>query len=40
MNKEEIYNYLEEEGIPFEVDEHKAVYNMEEHGNSVTLVEL
>ena len=30
MNKEGIYNYLEEHGINFEVDEHKAVYNMEE----------
>lgn len=30
MNKEEIYKYLEAHGITFEVDEHKAVYNMEE----------
>lgn len=30
MNKEEIYNYLKENNIKYEIDEHKAVYNMEE----------
>ena len=30
MNKQEIYNYLKENNIKYEVDEHKAVYNMEE----------
>lgn len=30
MGKKEIYEFLEEKGISFEVTEHKAVYNMEE----------
>ena len=30
MNKQEIYNYLKENNIKYEIDEHKAVYNMEE----------
>ena len=30
MNKEDIYNYLKENDIKYDVDEHKAVYNMEE----------
>lgn len=30
MNKQEIYNYLEEKNIWHEITEHKAVYNMEE----------
>ena len=30
MNKQEIYRFLEEKGIWYEVTEHKAVYNMEE----------
>jgi len=30
MNKQEIYQYLEDRDIPFEVTEHEAVYNMEE----------
>ena len=30
MNKEDIYNYLKENNIEYEIDEHKAVYNMEE----------
>ena len=30
MNKKDIYNYLKENDIKYEVDEHKAVYNMEE----------
>lgn len=30
MNKAEIYRYLQEMNIPYEVTEHKAVYNMEE----------
>ena len=30
MNKEEIYNYLKENNIKYEIDDHKAVYNMEE----------
>lgn len=30
MNKEEIYQYLKEQGIPYEITEHKAVYNMAE----------
>lgn len=36
MNKEEIYKYLTECGIKYEVTEHKAVFNMEEL-NSVEL---
>lgn len=30
MNKQEIYNFLQEKGIAYEVTEHKAVYNMSE----------
>lgn len=30
MNKQEIYNYLKEQNIRYEVTEHKAVFNMEE----------
>lgn len=30
MNKEEIYQYLTEQNIPYEAIEHKAVFNMEE----------
>ena len=30
MDKEAVYRYLTEHGIPFEKMEHKAVYNMEE----------
>ena len=33
MNKTEIYRYLTECNIPYEVTEHKAVYNMEELGS-------
>jgi Ala-tRNA(Pro) deacylase len=30
MNKQEVYDFLKEKGIPYEVTEHQAVYNMEE----------
>lgn len=30
MNKQEIYNFLQDKGIAYEVTEHKAVYNMDE----------
>ena len=30
MNKQEVYQFLQEKNIWFEVTEHKAVYNMEE----------
>ena len=30
MNKSDIYDFLKSKGIPFEVTEHKAVYNMAE----------
>ena len=30
MDKQEIYNYLKEENISYEITNHKAVYNMEE----------
>lgn len=30
MNKEEVYRYLEEQGVDYEVTEHKAVFNMQE----------
>ncbi|MGN1405983.1 MAG: prolyl-tRNA synthetase associated domain-containing protein [Erysipelotrichaceae bacterium] len=30
MNKEQIYKYLKERNIPFEITEHKAVFNMHE----------
>ena len=30
MDKQEIYNYLKEKNISYEVTNHKAVYNMEE----------
>lgn len=33
MNKEEIYQYLTEQNIPYEKTEHKAVFNMEELGS-------
>lgn len=36
MNKTEIYQYLTEQRIPYEVTEHKAVFNMEEL-NAVSL---
>ncbi len=28
MNKQEIYHFLEENNIPFEITEHQAVWNM------------
>ena len=30
MNKQEIYDFLYSQNIPFEITEHKAVYNMAE----------
>lgn len=36
MNKQEVYAFLKSQNIPFEVTEHKAVFNMEEL-NSVEL---
>lgn len=30
MNKQETYQYLKNHNIPFEITEHRAVYNMEE----------
>ena len=30
MNKEETYQYLTAQGIPYEITEHQAVFNMEE----------
>ena len=33
MDKKEIYQYLKERGIDFEVTEHKAVFNMKELGS-------
>ncbi len=30
MNKQEIYNFLENHNIWYEITDHKAVYNMEE----------
>ncbi len=30
MNKSDIYDFLKSKGIPFEVTEHKAVYNTAE----------
>lgn len=30
MNKQETYQYLNDHNIPFEITEHRAVYNMEE----------
>lgn len=30
MNKAEVYGYLKEQNIQYEVTEHKAVFNMEE----------
>ena len=30
MNKQEIYDFLHSQNIPFEITEHKAVYNMAE----------
>ena len=32
MNKSEVYNYLDEKHIKYEVTEHEAVYNMTELG--------
>ena len=36
MNKQEVYAFLKSQNIPFEITEHKAVFNMEEL-NSVDL---
>lgn len=36
MNKQEVYAFLKSQSIPFEITEHKAVFNMEEL-NSVDL---
>lgn len=36
MNKQEVYAFLKSQNIPFEITEHKAVFNMEEL-NSVEL---
>lgn len=33
MNKQETYQYLKDHNIPFEITEHRAVYNMEELGS-------
>lgn len=33
MNKEEIYQYLADQDIPYETTEHKAVFNMDELGS-------
>ena len=33
MNKEEIYKYLTDNGVKYEITEHKAVFNMEELGD-------
>lgn len=30
MNKQETYQYLKDHNIPFEITEHRAVYNMED----------
>lgn len=30
MNKQEVYDFLHDKGISFEITEHKAVYNMDE----------
>lgn len=30
MNKQEVYDFLNDKGISFEITEHKAVYNMDE----------
>ena len=30
MNKQETYEYLKSLGVPHEITEHKAVFNMEE----------
>ena len=30
MNKQKIYDFLHSQNIPFEITEHKAVYNMAE----------
>ena len=32
MKKQEVYAFLEEKGVWFEVTEHEAVFNMEELG--------
>ncbi|MBD8951158.1 MAG: prolyl-tRNA synthetase associated domain-containing protein, partial [Subdoligranulum sp.] len=36
MNKQEVYAFLKSQNIPFEITEHKAVFNMSEL-NSVDL---
>lgn len=33
MNKEETYKYLTDNGVKYEITEHKAVFNMEELGD-------
>lgn len=33
MNKEDVYNFLNNKNISYEVNEHEAVFNMEELGN-------
>ncbi len=30
MNKPDLYRWLHEQGVSFEITEHQAVYNMEE----------
>lgn len=40
MNKQELYNYLTEKNIKYEITEHKAVYNMEELANEIYTVKL
>ena len=30
MDKQEVYRYLTEQNIPYEVTEHRAIFNMEE----------
>ena len=30
MNKQEVYEFLQAQGVTYEVTEHKAVYNMDE----------
>lgn len=40
MNKQEIYNYLTEKNIKYEITEHKSVYNMEELANEIYTVKL
>ena len=33
MNKEEVYNFIKNKNIWYEITEHQAVYNMEELSN-------